>query len=137
MGRGRPHALHPTPYTLHLTPYTLHPTALCVIYPLNQIRSNMCLIRMAYEQVIDSRLVGFVDFHSSHPHSGRGAARAGDAQETPTQSVTKYTSIRRLSAKVTSLKSRRRSRGPCTFPRVCLTLTQHSPGCFQHAPGRV
>jgi len=41
-------------------------------------------------QVIDSGLVGSTDFHSSHPqgHEGseRGAARAEDAQGSPTQS---------------------------------------------------
>ena len=35
--------------------------------------------------MIDSGLVTTTDFHSSHPQ-GRGAARADDAQGTPTQS---------------------------------------------------
>jgi len=37
--------------------------------------------------MIDSGLVGSMDFHSSHPQGhGRGTTRAEDAQGTPTQS---------------------------------------------------
>ena len=55
----------------------------------------LLLTRAHFASVIDSGLVGSTDFHSSHPQwhepehhafSGRGAARAEDAQGTPTQS---------------------------------------------------